>query len=219
MLLVRPLCSFSLLPAVSPHHSYTFIISSFLIGVIGFVTSKYKVCNLFFLEKENQKVTLQAKKDTQHNLHFSNLNSFTVYLSMQYQIVIQSPIILPLSSSHPAAALIFHFWRKREKKMTNYHIVCTSSIVLYIDAARLSPLLLTSYSANNLQGWPRFSNPPLQFLLQEGGKKTKINLHPLCQARVLSENIRTQVCISRSQAFLMIYCQHFKITLSNKKKS
>ena len=82
--------------------------------------------------------------------------------------------------------------------MTNYHIVCTSSIVLYIDAARLSPLLLTSYSANNLQGWPRFSNPPLQFLLQEGGKKTKINLHPLCQARVLSENIRTQVCIIRS---------------------
>ena len=83
MLLVRPLCSFSLLPAVSPHHSYTFIISSFLIGVIGFVTSKYKVCNLFFLEKENQKVIfLQAKKDTQHNLHFSNLNSFTVYLSM-----------------------------------------------------------------------------------------------------------------------------------------
>ena len=82
MLLVRPLCSFSLLPAVSPHHSYTFIISSFLIGVIGFVTSKYKVFNFSFLEKQNQKVILQAKKDTQHNLHFSNLNSFTVYLSM-----------------------------------------------------------------------------------------------------------------------------------------
>ena len=34
-------------------------------------------------------------------------------------------------------------------------------VVLYIDAGRLSPLLLTSYSANNLRGWPRFSNPPL----------------------------------------------------------
>ena len=47
--------------------------------------------------------------------------------------------------------------------------------------------MLTSYSANNLRGWPRFSNPPL--LSQEveedeegfelgGGKKTKINLFP-----------------------------------------
>ena len=37
----------------------------------------------------------------------------------------------------------------------------TTTYVLYIDAVRLSPLLLTSYSANNLRGWPRFSNPPL----------------------------------------------------------
>ena len=125
-----------------------------------------------------------------------NLNFFSILAYHK----IQSPIILPLSSSHPAA-LIFHFWRKRERKKWRtttiaYSIVCSSTV--YWCSKIESPVAYFLFSQQPPRMASFLQSPTSVLFLQEGGKKTKINLHPLCQARVLSENIRTQVCIIRS---------------------